>query len=157
MRRYYKEIIRKIRVKISSNLTDQTGLIISPFFIISNLIFRDTPASNPKLYSVFILFLCVKQPRSLLCPHRAPFQHPACLLKLCHKYRLIRQSHAVFRGQNFVWQPLKSISGNSRIFLCAENLPDRRVLILMCPVLTGIIEIKVHLSSITPILENAQP
>ena len=51
----------------------------------------------------------------------------------------------VFTGDYLVHEITESIVGNSVVMFRAEDQPDRRVFIYICPMLSGVVEVKVHL------------
>ena len=80
----------------------------------------------------------------------SPIVRPSSILRVCSS----SVASTFSSGRAMRYSAARTLFGRpSRAYrataTCAENQPYRRVLILMCPVLTGIIEIKVHLSSIS--------
>ena len=61
---------------------------------------------------------------------------------------LIGQHGPIFGGQNLVWEPLKCVVRLGNALCCADNEANRRVLFGLRPVLTGIVEVQVHLAGV---------
>src|SRR5256885_11039616 len=79
----------------------------------------------------------------------ARLQLLARFLNLVGDQLFIGQDRAVFSRQNFVRQPVKRVTRDRFILLAAKNEADRRVFAVMRPMFARIVEIHVHLASVS--------